>query len=114
MTLKISQLILRIKSYTHKIMIEYQQFLNWLKTKNLLDLYIDEFNKFQQKLNSGSTIPNRKDWMRLIYGKTVKEAFTKHSRDIINCSFDWGQTGKYIFWAKVNEKFQDLWNTNNL
>lgn len=33
---------------------EYQQFINWLKTKKILDLYIDTFNNFQQKLESDS------------------------------------------------------------
>ena len=70
MTLKISQLILRIKDYTHKIMIEYQQFLNWLKTKKILDLFINEFNKFQQKLESDSKdITLRLYWIGIVYKK---------------------------------------------
>lgn len=126
MTLRINQLILGIKNYTHKIMIEYQQFLNWLKTKNALDLYIDEFNKFQQKLNSGTTIPNRRDWMRWAYNKTSEDIFNKYDKLVLNYSFDCTQSGKgkYRFWWKLSEEFQirchnvilsqKKWNINNL
>lgn len=126
MTLKISQLILKIKNYTHKFMIDYQQFINWLKTKKILDLYIDEFNKFQQKLNSGTTIPNRRDWMRWVYNKTSEDIFNKYDKLVLNYSFDWTQSGKgkYRFWWKLSEEFQirchnvilsqKKWNINNL
>jgi hypothetical protein len=107
-------------------MIEYQQFINWLKTKNALDLYIDEFNKFQQKLNSSSTIPNCRDWMRWAYNKTSEDIFNIYGSLVLNYSFDWTQSGKgkYRFWWKLSEEFQirchnnilsqKKWNINNL
>lgn len=115
MTLRISQLILRIKDYTHKIMIEYQQFINWLKTKNLLDLYINTFNRFQQKLESDSKdFTLRAYWMRLVYKKTIKDVFNEHGRYVISSSFRWAETGNYTFWVKLDKEFQKLWNTNSL
>lgn len=114
MTLRISQLILRIKNYTHKIMIEYQQFINWLKTKNLLDLYIDTFNRFQQKLeNESKDFTLRAYWMGLVYGKSIEDVFNEYGRHVISSSFRWVETGKYAFWTKLDKEFQKLWNTNN-
>lgn len=115
MTLKISQLILKIKNYTHKFMIDYQQFINWLKTKKILDLYIDTFNNFQQKLESDSKdFTLRLYWIGIVYKKTIEDVFNEHGRHVISYSFRWVDTGNYAFWSKLNNEFQELWNTNNL
>lgn len=52
---------------------EYQQFINWLKTKKILDLYIDTFNNFQQKLESDSKdFTLRLYWIGIVYKKRLK------------------------------------------
>lgn len=93
---------------------EYQQFLNWLKTKKALDLYINEFNKFQQKLKLGDKFTSRTYWRKHVYRKTIEDVFNKHRRYVLNYSFRWLETGKYDFWSNLSEEFQELWNTNNL
>lgn len=94
---------------------EYQQFINWLKTKKVLDLYIDTFNNFQQKLESDSKdFTLRAYWMGLVYKKTIKDVFDEHGKYVISCSFRWVETENYAFWSNLSEEFQELWNTNNL
>lgn len=91
---------------------EYQQFLNWLKKKKALNLFINEFNKFQQKLENNEISANRSYWMRHAYKKTIEDVFNGHGKFTI--SFRWLDTGNYTFWSNLSEEFQKLWNTNNL
>ena len=93
---------------------EYQQFLNWLKKKKALNLFINEFNKFQQKLENNEISANRSYWIGIVYKKTIEDVFNEHGRHVISCSFRWVDTGNYVFWSKLNNEFQELWNTNNL
>ena len=93
---------------------EYQQFLNWLKKKKALNLFINEFNKFQQKLENNEISANRSYWMRHAYKKTIEDVFNGHGKFTISFSFRWLDTGNYTFWSNLSEELQDLWNTNNL
>lgn len=94
---------------------EYQQFINWLKTKKVLELYINTFNIFQQKLESDNKdFTLRSYWMELVYRKSIEDVFNEYGIHVISCSFRWVDTGNYAFWSKLNNEFDKLWNTNNL
>ena len=57
---------------------EYQQFLNWLRKKKILELYINEYNKFQQKLESDEKFSYREYWMEHVYRKTIENVFNEY------------------------------------
>lgn len=92
---------------------EYQQFLNWLRKKKILELYINEYNKFQQKLESDEKFSYREYWMEHVYRKTIENVFNEYGNETILESFKWIETGDYEFWSRLNREFQKLWNTNS-
>ena len=92
---------------------EYQQFLNWLRKKKILELYINEYNKFQQKLESDEKFSYREYWMEHVYRKTNENVFNEYGNETILESFKWIETGNYEFWSRLNREFQKLWNTNS-
>lgn len=84
---------------------EYQQFINWLRAKKVLNNYMREFDKFQDRLLSGEKIEASEYWIQEIRGKTVEETFNRHQQLTISHSFIWRKTLEgHKFWDDLHKK----------
>lgn len=82
---------------------EYQQFINFLKRRNLYKIYIQNFDEFSSKIH---------EYDKTIYVRfrndihTIQGLFRYDERSMIRSAFRWCNTLEgHEFWQYVNNKW---------